>query len=142
MEEVGERQPLLNHLGDQGGENHAERAETVDPPGRFPLPRSRFQRLAAASLLATDDVHVDPPAPANQTVHDRAVTEFLPPGSQGLADDDFGDVSGLGVADEVLGRTMPGNAHGFAAKLLGQPEGPADPVLVGSESRSWAGVSI
>ncbi len=93
--------------------------------------RNRVVDFGIRRLLAGDDLHADLAGAAGQLMDDRTVQQLEPARTVRFADDDLGDVVGLGVGDEVIGDASPGNGQGLGTELLGEAQALGDAVALG-----------
>ncbi|MNS63627.1 hypothetical protein D3C72_967270 [compost metagenome] len=74
-------------------------------------------------------MHADIARVVDQIMRQRTLENSLPPGFSRAADDDVGEIIGIGVGDDLTGQVQCRQGHRLAAKLLREPHGARQPVF-------------
>ena len=82
-------------------------------------------------MLPTDDIDINVVRVPCQLVHDGTEHDLLPARAPWLADNNFGDIAGARIVQELFADILAAQGHGFRPQLLGQAEGVHYPVAVG-----------
>ncbi len=123
----------LDQLGRAEPERRQQQRHQIGPRIERLLPlRGLHRRLADRQLVAGDHVDADIAGAPHQIVHHGSMRQLEPARARRLADDDLGDVVGLGEIDDVVGDAAAdaGKRQRLAAERFREPHGVGQPVAL------------
>ena len=81
-------------------------------------------------MLAADDVDVDVVRVARQLVHHRPKHDLAPARAWRLAHDDFRDIAGAGIGENLRADVLTAQSHALRSQLFGEAQRMYDPLTV------------